>query len=92
MRRRMMTPQEYLAALKRWFHQGPEPGQYYRPSGEYHSLGGRGGKADMNGNRLDRHGKIIGRTEAFYGTIGSSAPSWLKSCGAWERLHGGGRR
>jgi hypothetical protein len=64
--RRVMDYQTYLAALKRWFHGGQVPGEFCKPVGEFHSLGGRGGPRDANGNRLDKNGNVIGRDAAFY--------------------------
>jgi hypothetical protein len=29
--KRVMDYQTHLAALKRWFHQGQTPGEYYKP-------------------------------------------------------------
>src|ERR1700730_18030997 len=63
--RRVMDYQTYLAALKRWFHGGQVPGEYYKPAGEFHSLGARGGPHDANGNRLDKNGNVIGRDARF---------------------------
>ena len=64
--RHMLDYPTYLAALKRWFHQGQTPGEFYKPDPVYHSLGGKGGPHDANGNRLDKNGNVIGRDAAFY--------------------------
>jgi hypothetical protein len=64
--RRVMDYQTYLAALKRWFHQGQVPNTNYKPEPIYHSLGARGGAHDGNGNRIDKNGNVIGRDAAFY--------------------------
>jgi hypothetical protein len=53
--RHMLDYPTYLAALKRWFHQGQTPGEFYKPDPVYHSLGGKGGQQDANGNRLDKN-------------------------------------
>ena len=63
---RMTSYQDYLAALKRWFHQDQVPGELCKPEPIYHSLGARGGPHDANGNRLDNNGNVIGRDAAFY--------------------------
>jgi hypothetical protein len=81
--RRVMDYQTYLAALKRWFHQGQTPGELYKPEPIYHSLGARGGPHDSNGNRLDKKGRVIGRDAAFY-PIGNPVNQYTgKPVGTW---------
>jgi hypothetical protein len=57
----------WLAAAIKKFHGGQTFGEYYRPSGIYHSLGARGGRHDANGNRVDKDGNIVGYDGAWYG-------------------------
>jgi hypothetical protein len=64
--RRVTDYLAYLIALKRHFHGDQVPGEAYKPAGEFHSLGARGGPHDANGNRLDKNGNVIGRDAAFY--------------------------
>ena len=81
----MFDYEAYLAALKRWFHQGQTPGEFYKPPPVYHSLGARGGPHDANGNRLDTNGNMIGRDAAFYPVTNSTNPYTRKPRGAWLR-------
>jgi hypothetical protein len=83
--RRIMDYQTYLAALKRWFHQGQTPNTYYKQPPVYHSLGGKGGPCDLNGNRLDAKGRAIGRDAAFHPITNSTNPYTRKPMGAWLR-------
>jgi hypothetical protein len=83
--RRTFDYATYLAALKRLFHQNQTPGEYYKPAGEFHSLGARGGPHDANGNRLDNNGYVIGRDAAFYPVTNSTNPYTRKPMGAWLR-------
>ena len=85
------------AAMKARFHGGNVHGEPYKDPVITHSLGGRGGleRRDMNGNLLDKHGKVIGRVEAFYGGGGGfarPAKGFVQNCGAWDRLYGGAYR
>jgi hypothetical protein len=82
---RFASYEEYLKALKRWFHQGQTPGEAYRPEPIYHSLGGRGGPHDANDNRIDAKGRVIGYDAAFYGTANTVNPYTRKPMGAWLR-------
>ena len=83
--RRMLDYATYLAALKRWFHQGQTPGEFYKPEPVYHSLGGKGGPHDANGNSLDKNGNVIGRDAAFYPVTNSTNRYTQKPVGAWLR-------
>ena len=83
--RRMIDYQTYLTALKRWFHGDQVPGEPYKPEPVYHSLGGKGGPHDANGNRLDKNGYVIGRDAAFYPVTNSTNPYTRKPMGAWLR-------
>jgi hypothetical protein len=81
----MIDYQSYLAALKRWFHQGQTPDEPYKQPPIYHSLGARGGPHDTNGNRLDKNGNVIGRDAAFCPVANSTNPYTRKPMGAWLR-------
>jgi hypothetical protein len=83
--RRMFDYQVYLTALRNWFHGGQVPGEAYKPAGEFHSLGARGGPHDANGNRLDNNGNVIGRDAAFCPVTNSINPYTRKPMGAWLR-------
>jgi hypothetical protein len=78
-----MSSPGWLAALIRKFHGGQVPGEFYKPSGIYHSLGARGGPHDANGNRLDRNGNVIGYHEAYYGSGSDINPLTRRSAGTW---------
>jgi hypothetical protein len=73
------------AAMRARFHGGQVAGQFYKEPPEYHSLGGRGGRRDSNGNLLGPDGRVIGRNAALFGTTSHS--SWVRTCGAFERLY-----
>lgn len=88
---RMLDYQTYLAVLKRWFHQGETPGEYVKPEPVYHSLGGKGGACDKNGNRLGPDGKVLGRTAAFYGAPNSINAFTGRKRGEWLQPSGAGR-
>jgi hypothetical protein len=63
------------AAMRARFHGGQVFGEYYKPSGEFHSLGARGGgRRDANGNLLDKNGKVITRNAALFGTANPINP------------------
>ncbi len=83
--RRMIDYQMYIAALQRWFHQGQVPGEFHKEPPVYHSLGGKGGQHDANGNRLDKNGYVIGRDAAFYPVTNSTNWYTRKPMGAWLR-------
>jgi hypothetical protein len=83
--RRLFDYQTYVAALQRWFHQDQVPGEFYKQPPVYHSLGGRGGPHDANFNRIDKHGKVIGRDAALYPVTNSTNPCTRKPMGAWLR-------
>jgi hypothetical protein len=83
--RRVTDYLAYLIALKRHFHGGQMPGEYYKPAGEFHSLGARCGLHDANGNRLDKNGNVIGRDAAFCSVTNSTNPYPRKPMGAWLR-------
>jgi hypothetical protein len=89
--RRMLDYQTYLAALQRWFHQAQVPNTDYKPEPVYHSLGARGGAHDGNGNRIDKNGRVIGRAEAYYGTINPINPITGRRRGEWLRPSGDDR-
>jgi hypothetical protein len=82
---RAMDYQAWLTALKRWFHQGQVPDEDYKQPPEYHSLGGRGGSRDSNGNLLGPDGRVIGRDAAFYPVTNSTNPYTRKPMGEWLR-------
>jgi hypothetical protein len=83
--RRILDYTTYLSALKQWFHQGQTPDTYYKQPPIYHSLSGRGGPRDANGNRLGNNGNVIGRDAAFYPVTNSTNPYTRNPIGAWLR-------
>lgn len=89
--RRVLSYQTYLAALQRWFHQGQTPGEFHKEPPVYHSLGGRGGPHDANGNRIDKKGRPIGRDEAFYGVANAINSFTGRRYGNWFQPSGDGR-